>query len=665
MTDIFPYICKHVIDCPDLNLDISKFVFQPNILQTSNASRIFINDYLLPLMHKVRNERLSIVETSPTAANPFCRPFFVLKFFVLCVAIQHPNIGDCSIRVSDGYSDIILHVFGKCQRVYYALTRFVRICRIRYAQIKNDQDLHLAHIKEGDPETYIMVHQCAKYVFRINELRDIIMSCITNTEEFFPMVLNVRNPYNNLPISICEMYNFYFFLKTRNYGIPTLLHGFFMSNFSVPKYIMDYEILIRDKAINDYVMQGTTKTLYPSVFRMLLRYNRCIRSIQIDKGFPMKNLVDIMRPYLLLYFYVLHYAQDFPKRFESEELLENRLSEFDYISPNFGKRTRSTSLLHITHLPPIMDEVAFRKMFEEFGQVETILMPPVEGDSWGSGYVMFANLDCADKAYDSLQQSFCYPGVEAKDVIKLEKLDKLPSGSLSMVPLHVRVCYNASHPIFHQLKKYNQCLSSPFIQSPPFKQFVPDIVTLTDDEDTLFTRIEKYGTVNAWDDSTSGCDIGDSIYVGQYYNMISEMNQNNPRTCGNRHRWSPSDETETSDSSSERDDCSDDDMSCSTSESDSTVENAVLLASMVAAQTEEEEDDEEICDNLSHEIAALSLSGLRTQQHLHIAETIYERLNNMNCDHDVAIRQIDEEFNMITNADESDADSDDEPNDES
>jgi len=86
---------------------------------------------------------------------------------------------------------------------------------------------------------------------------------------------------------------------------------------------------------------------------------------------------------------------------------------------------------------------------------------------------------------------------------------------------------------------------------------------------------------------------------------------------------------------------------------------------MVAAQTEEEEDDEEICDNLSHEIAALSLSGLRTQQHLHIAATIYERLNNMTCDHDVAIRQIDEEFNMITNADESDADSDDEPNDES
>ena len=665
MNDIFPYLCKHVIKCPTLNLDVSNFVFQPEVLNNSRISSIFITDYLLPLMHAIERE-----ESLPSETK---RSITCLKFFVLKVAVETQSVWQGSIRITDRYAEKVMQVFEICQRRYHSMCRFVRICRERYAKTKNEQDLHLANIQEGDPGTYILMHQSAKYVFRVNELRDTIMSCITNTDEFFPDILVVRNPYNNIPLTLCELYNFYFFLKTRNYGIPVLLHGFFMSNFNTPKYIMDYEILIRDKAIHDRVMGGSTKLLYPTVFRMLLRYRKCIRSIQIAKGFPMKTLVEVMRPYLLLYFYVMHYAQDFPKRFESEQLLENRLSEFDYVSPNFGKRTRSTHLLHITHVSPNMDETAFRNLFEKFGEIEIIFIPAsVENNTRSSGYVIFADLDCADRAFHSLQ-SFCYYGVESEDVIQIDKIDKLPDkNNIRIEDLSPpRVQYNASHPVFHRMKSLTVSTTD-------------DIITFTDQEDVLFNRIEEHGTVDAWDESNNENECDDGMYVGQYYSTMSNMKYKHARCCNRPMRAM----SESSTSISECDDCSVSDEESSmemdtTSQTDIDIDNDVMTASAIMSrilETQEEirttstasrdqnHEEEEVCDTLTHEIAVLSMSGLRTERHLQLAETIYERLNNMTCDHDVAIRQIDEEFNMITNGDESDSDSDsdsdDEPNDE-
>jgi len=56
----------------------------------------------------------------------------------------------------------------------------------------------------------------------------------------------------------------------------------------------------------------------------------------------------------------------------------------------------------------------------------------------------------------------------------------------------------------------------------------------------------------------------------------------------------------------------------------------------------------------------MSLCEMRTARHLHMAETIYERLNSMTVEHDIAIRQIDDEFNLINEQLHSDTDSDDE-----
>jgi ribosomal protein L12E/L44/L45/RPP1/RPP2 len=524
------------------------------------------------------------------------------------------------------------------------------------------------------------------------------MSCITNTEDFFPAILEVRNPYNNIPLSLRDLYNFYFFLKTQNYGIPVLLHGFFMSNFSVPTYIMDYEILLRDKAIKDHVMRGTAKMLYPSVFRMLLFYNKCFHNIQIAKGFPMKTLVDVMRPYLLLYFYVLHYAQDFPKRFESEEILERRLNLFDYICPNFGSRVRSTSILHVMHIPNTMDDASFHMLFSEFGEVIITPISPIRGDDiWASRYVAFRSLDSADSAFSKLQ-GYCYEDIEVKNGMKINRVDRIPRRETVRIEgLHPpRVSYSASYPAFHKVKSFDT-----------LTPVIPKILTMTDEEDILFNCIEEYGTVDAWcGDNDDADDIDDGMYVGQYYSMLNDRARPKfKRSARRRFRRarSPSEsvmfssdeenvstgEQPVANTTSTSSDCDIDHevmMAAVSHSSDGSLASSASIDMSIISETdaaeamlrmtaagaekeegeekkeeeeEEEEEEEDIYDMLSHDMATLSMSDVRVDRHLHTVNTIYGRLNEMISEHDVAIRVIDEENEVMTDASDSDIDSDD------
>ena len=51
--NIYGYLCKHVIGCPWLHIDVKTFVFQPELMYQPESTRIFITDFLHPLMHAV------------------------------------------------------------------------------------------------------------------------------------------------------------------------------------------------------------------------------------------------------------------------------------------------------------------------------------------------------------------------------------------------------------------------------------------------------------------------------------------------------------------------------------------------------------------------------------------------------------------------------------
>ena len=226
-----------------------------------------------------------------------------------------------------------------CQRHYHSLLKFVHIVKMRYTKAKNQFDLLLRPINEKDKTAYIILQGNTKYLFRVSEFQQIIVTCISNTEEYFPEILDIKNPYNNMKITHTILYDFYFYLKTNNYKIDELFNAYFNSNFNSKEYLSKYEVIIRDRSITQEIKTAHHDKLYPYVIRMFLQYARHLKGIHISCGFPRKKLVELMKPYLQLYFYQLYYPRDLPRKYESEDALIKRLKELALISPDFGKRT--------------------------------------------------------------------------------------------------------------------------------------------------------------------------------------------------------------------------------------------------------------------------------------------------------------------------------------
>ena len=87
--------------------------------------------------------------------------------------------------------------------------------------------------------------------------------------------------------------------------MPELINNFFLTNFDLGKFTYDYEYLIREYVIENYIKNTSETNLYQAVIIMLTKYNQLVKSkykIIVDTEFPKERLVNILKPCLLLYF---------------------------------------------------------------------------------------------------------------------------------------------------------------------------------------------------------------------------------------------------------------------------------------------------------------------------------------------------------------------------
>ena len=355
MTDIFFHICKHVLRCPNMNIDLNDFVPAFEIYDMDNDEWNMYNRFMRPFMYKAHESK---EYESEKTKNLFLYRNMSLKLEgYLNMHKDRPLLFSEESREglneNDGrsFKELInnrnpvvvpqgaIDLYIKCQQHYHNLVKFVKIVKMRYVKAKNQLDLLLRPISENDKNVYVILQANTKYLFRVSEFQQIIVTCIANTEEYFPEMLEIKNPYNNMKITNTILYNFYFHLKTNNYKIDELFSAYFDSSFRSKEYLSKYEVIIRDRAITNEVKYGHHDRLYHYILRMFIDYKRRLGKIHLSCGFPRKELVDIMRPYLHLYLYQLYYPRELPRKYDSEELLSKRLHQLACINPSFGKRT--------------------------------------------------------------------------------------------------------------------------------------------------------------------------------------------------------------------------------------------------------------------------------------------------------------------------------------
>jgi hypothetical protein len=230
--------------------------------------------------------------------------------------------------------------FCKAQRTYWALNRLVRNYRLRKSPVRNAMDLYMNHIDITNSSSLMVYQDGAKYYFRIPDLINIIDQALLNNSHHFPEPLYPKNPYTNLEFSEAVLLNIYQKIKNSNFKFPVLFHYFYLSKFEVDTFLHEYETVINDLHIKDYTFNSSSDVLYEDVRLLIKLYNRP-KKLHIDREFPKKRLVDILRPYLYLHYVYEFSISETEKRESALSTLKRKFDSFIHFNPQFGRKVLS------------------------------------------------------------------------------------------------------------------------------------------------------------------------------------------------------------------------------------------------------------------------------------------------------------------------------------
>jgi hypothetical protein len=244
-----------------------------------------------------------------------------------------------------------LNIFCLVQKTYFALSRVAYLYQYKKSKLVVDFDMCLNPIDINNKNSICLFQEKNRYYFRINDLINIIDTALCNSPMFFSNPLISKNPYNNVPFNKSTLYNIYFNIITKTFIIPELIHKFFLTNFDLNQFEKDYEYLIRETAIVKYVNNSTADVLHNSILQMIqdFNYTNFLNRITIDKSFPKKILITVMKPYLMLY-YTYKYSLDTIKKIVSQRQFIKKMKEFNIFNPFFGtkqiKITKTSSYIY-------------------------------------------------------------------------------------------------------------------------------------------------------------------------------------------------------------------------------------------------------------------------------------------------------------------------------
>jgi hypothetical protein len=243
------------------------------------------------------------------------------------------------------------------QKYYHALNKFALICKTKHSTIGCATDMYLNPIDKTKNNSIEILHETAKYAFTYSDLIKIIHKNLHNNEELYAEPTSIKNPYNNVPFLKSHLYHIYFAIKKSDYNVPMVFHQFFECNFSIAKFIDDYECRLRDKAIAEKCKSIDTDTLeeiYEMILEMIETYNDChpTKTIFIHPKFPKNTVIDVFRPYVKYYYKSMYslntgskksykiYYRSLLKRFASENKMFGRRSSYHEMSLNLNKIKR-------------------------------------------------------------------------------------------------------------------------------------------------------------------------------------------------------------------------------------------------------------------------------------------------------------------------------------
>jgi len=238
--------------------------------------------------------------------------------------------------INKNTKDEFLDIFSKAQSLYKKMNRLVFMYKWKKAPIRMATDLFMNPISETQKNVVTIMHCNGKFLFTPLDLKNVFENALSNSPYFFAEPISPKNPFNNLPFDKANLYNIYFKLKHGENVMSSLFHQYFLSNFNLNVFRNINAVLIRKIYIEKYLKNACIKNLHKDCL-VMLSSNRYCKRLNIDESFPEARLVEIMRPYLEMY-YIYNYSLDMYARSISMNQLDYALRKFAAYNPGFGRK---------------------------------------------------------------------------------------------------------------------------------------------------------------------------------------------------------------------------------------------------------------------------------------------------------------------------------------
>jgi len=294
-------------------------------MKYNDAIIIYKNPKYKDFLFYIANGVLFYNNTSPNATGQTIYDVVSIKYKFL-----KKNIHTFMEIINDDFIDL----FRDVQKHYAAFAKFANIWRHKHSSVQIDHDLYMTPIVRTNRNVFSLLQQGKIYLFTGPNLVNIICTALSNAPNFFVEPLVIKNSYNNIPFTKSDLYNVYFFLKQSPIIMPVLFHNYFIVDFDLRKFRDENENIIKNIAFKSYVRNTSADTLYTSAVQMLKKYQK---NLVIHKDFPKEQIIDILRPYLLLY-YIIEYSSEEYKITDAEEILKYKLKRLYQHNSAFGRK---------------------------------------------------------------------------------------------------------------------------------------------------------------------------------------------------------------------------------------------------------------------------------------------------------------------------------------
>ena len=312
---------------------------------TSNSESAVMNKNItVTLMEKiVPNVKIDFNQTFEYPDPNFHNRDFIDEHFVKSFLSRNKydalNDQLKNLFLSKEKRDVLLEYFMRAQKIYWTFKRFARKIYIKN-HIKesphkvdltlNSLDSHPEHLKVKIIQNDII------YTFFINDIIKIINSSLTYAPDMFSEPTQPKNPYINLPFTTGNLLTIYTFVASSNKVMPTLLHAFFLSEFNIPKFHIEYESLIREEILKKYYDDASERKLYSDIIMMLRYHKRACRGLRIHPEFDKSTIIKTFKC-MLLHHLQCQYSYQPTKRLFSKRIIKQFLEKFVEDNPDFGR----------------------------------------------------------------------------------------------------------------------------------------------------------------------------------------------------------------------------------------------------------------------------------------------------------------------------------------